>query len=272
MQDRDLVDFLQWALPHLRMRWPGFRKVRRQVGKRIGRRMQELRLGDLAAYRAHLDSHPGEWRVLDELCRITITRFWRDRDVWAALATRVLPDLVAGARAVGERELRAWCAGCAGGEEAYTLALGWALAGPGRTGDVALRILATDSDPALLARAGEAIYTPGCLKELPEPLRQEGFEPVASGGLRPRAPFRDAVTLMEHDQRTAPPPGRFRLVLCRNLAFTYFDVALQCEVLARLGRALVSGGALVVGRREALPEEAQGFVPWPEAPGVHRRA
>ena len=77
-EDQQWVAFLQWALPQLQLRWKGFRKVRSQVCKRIYRRMRSLQISSLDAYRLYLQRHPGEWRVLDTLCRITISRFYRD--------------------------------------------------------------------------------------------------------------------------------------------------------------------------------------------------
>src|SRR5919197_810463 len=113
--DPDCVDFLRWALPRIGLRWEGFRKVRRQVCRRVGRRIAELGLGDLDAYRAYLREHPDEWAKLERLTPITISRFYRDRAVFEALEHAVIP-------ALGE-EPRIWSAGCASGEEAYTLAL-----------------------------------------------------------------------------------------------------------------------------------------------------
>src|SRR5438477_9810042 len=118
----DCVEFLQWALPRLRMRWDGFRKVRRQVCRRIERRSRELGLTDLAAYRDYLERRPDEWARLDALCRVTISRFYRDRETFAALEQEVLPAL-----ARGGAEIEVWSAGCASGEEPYTLALLWKL-------------------------------------------------------------------------------------------------------------------------------------------------
>ena len=69
MKDEECVSFLQWALPRLRRYWPGFRKVRRQVCKRIDRRICELDLGGVAAYRLYLECHPEEWPELDTRCR-----------------------------------------------------------------------------------------------------------------------------------------------------------------------------------------------------------
>lgn len=222
MTDDDCVAFLQWALPRLGMRWAGFRKPRRQVCRRIARRAAELGVSD---YRAYLDAHPDEWATLDRLCRVTISRFYRDRGVWDFLRRELDPGSV-------------WSAGCASGEEAYTAALVWPAA----------RVLATDADPALLARAREGCYPRSSLKELPEELRREGFD-----GACVREAVKRRVTFAEHDVRDEPPDGPFDVVLCRNLAFTYFDEALQREVAERLLGALAPGGALVVGAHERVP-------------------
>jgi chemotaxis protein methyltransferase CheR len=84
MSDSQCVVFLQWALPRLRVRWAGFRKVRRQVCRRVWRRARELGLADLVAYRAYLEEHPEEWALLDSMARITISRFYRDRGCLAS--------------------------------------------------------------------------------------------------------------------------------------------------------------------------------------------
>lgn len=86
MRNQELVAFLQWALPRLRLRWEGFRKVRRQVGKRLGRRLAELKLNTLDQYRDQLQNDPAEWSRLDELCHITISCFYRDKGVFDTCA------------------------------------------------------------------------------------------------------------------------------------------------------------------------------------------
>jgi chemotaxis protein methyltransferase CheR len=79
MTDRDCKQFLVWSLPQLRMRWKGFRKVRGQVCKRIERRLDALGLADAEGYRSLLERNRDEWDVLDSLCRVAISRFYRDR-------------------------------------------------------------------------------------------------------------------------------------------------------------------------------------------------
>lgn len=113
MKDSDCVSFLQWALPRLGFRWPGFRKVRRQVCKRIDRRIGKLKLPGPAAYREYLEQVASEWDVLDQFCRISISRFYRDRRVFDHLRDTVLPELADAAMASGESVLRCWSAGCA---------------------------------------------------------------------------------------------------------------------------------------------------------------
>lgn len=79
MQDDECIQFLRWALPQLRMRWQGFRKVRGQVCKRINRRMTQLGIDSVTDYRDYLGDQAHEWRVLDSLCQVTISRFYRDK-------------------------------------------------------------------------------------------------------------------------------------------------------------------------------------------------
>ena len=176
MKDSDCIGFLQWALPQLRMRWPGFRKVRRQVCKRIARRLRVLGLAAPAAYRDYLRAHPEEWAVLDRCCRITISRFYRDRRVFDFLGAAVLPWLAQQALQRGDKRLQLWSAGCAGGEEAYSLVLLWdRRVGPLWPG-VGIRILATDADAQSLDRAVPACYSPASLKDLPADWREAAFQ------------------------------------------------------------------------------------------------
>src|SRR5215210_7494288 len=126
MREDECAAFLQWALPQLRLRWAGFRKVRRQVCKRLRRRILELRLETLEQYRGQLEADPHEWAVLGDLCRITISRLYRDKRVFDFLGGVILPELAKTAF-LQFRPIRCWCVGCASGEEVYTLKILWDL-------------------------------------------------------------------------------------------------------------------------------------------------
>jgi chemotaxis protein methyltransferase CheR len=264
MRDADCIEFLRWALPRLRLRWQGFRKVRRQVCRRIERRVEELGLAGGADYRAYLAANPGEWARLDELCHVTVSRFYRDRGACELLRDEVLPELA------GQAVVEAWSAGCASGEEPYTLALIWHFGVAPRFPSAALRILATDVDEAVLGRALMAEYPVSSLRELPQEWRLAAFEALGDR-YRLRDELRSSVTFLRHDVRCEPPGGPYDLVLCRNLAFTYFAEELQREVAARLASCIRPGGALVLGTHERLPLEVAAFAPRSETLRVYRR-
>ncbi len=268
MKDTTCVTFLQSTLPRLGMRWPGFRKVRRQVCKRINRRLQELNLEGLTAYQGYLLANADEWRVLDRMCRITISRFYRDKGVFRSLAEEVLPTLLRRLAKRGKREIRCWSAGCSSGEEPYSLALLWELQLQSQSA-CSLEILASDADPTLLERARRGCYGQGSVRELPHPLLARGFlRKRGSYCLRPE--IRERVEFLCQDIREEAPPGPFHLILCRNLVFTYFDEELQGQILATLHRLLLPGGALVIGSHESLPDTGL-FSPWPHVTMVYQR-
>lgn len=93
MDDDRFVDFLQWALPPLGLRWEGFRKVYGQVEKRVRDRMVELQIRSLSAYRQRLEEEAAEWDQLEAMCRITISRFYRDADIFNLLRVEILSAL-----------------------------------------------------------------------------------------------------------------------------------------------------------------------------------
>ena len=168
MDDRDCTAFLQWALPQRDLRWRGFRKVRRQVCKR---------LNDFGAYRSRLEADPAERQVFDECCHITISRFFRDRGVFEALRTYVLPDIAARIAREG-RVARIWSAGCASGEEPYTLKIIWDCEVTLSLPDARVSIVATDVEGAVLARARQGCFEPASLRELPPNFVEQAFDRV----------------------------------------------------------------------------------------------
>jgi chemotaxis protein methyltransferase CheR len=269
MKDSECVAFLQWALPRLRMRWPGFRKVRRQVCRRLGRRLKQLGLPDLDAYRRALESDPEEWSVVDAACCITISRFYRDRQFWVALKQAVLPLLAAKSIDRAERKLRCLSVGCASGEEPYTLSILWRLELGSRFPNLRLRIDALDMNPNMLERARRAEYSGRSLKDLPDDWREAAFEKVGAQFILMTS-FRDDVHFERWDIRDSLPDRRYSLVLCRNLLFTYYDLPLQKETLARLTKHVAPGGILGVGAHESLPEDDTCFVPWRKVDGVYQ--
>jgi chemotaxis protein methyltransferase CheR len=267
--DAECVELLRWALPRLGLRFEGYRRVRRRVCRRLARRLAALGLADVPGYQRHLDAHPEEWAVLDACCRLPISRFYRDRGVFDGLRRAVLPALAESARRRPDARLRAWSAGCASGEEAYTLAACVALEVAPRFPELAFELVATDADPRLLERARLACYAPSSAKELPPAWRKALFE-RRGDALVVRGPCRSAVTLRAQDLRREAPDGWFDLVLCRNVAFTYFAAPVQRDVLVRIAAHSRPGAALVLGRHERLPDGISEFRPWSGVPSTFR--
>ena len=259
-EDPQWTAFLQWALPQLRMCWSGFRKVRTQVRNRVHKRLQSLQLAGPDDYRDYLQQHPEEWRMLDTLCRITISRFYRDKGIYGLLADRIIPGLVEQIRREGNRRLHIWSAGCGSGEEPYSLAILWAMQLQQRCPDITLRILATDIDPQLLNRARTACYPFSSLKELPATWRESAFT-ASAGRYCLQSAFKSPVLFVEHDVRGPVPATALQLLLCRNLVYTYYNEGLQREITQQLVDALQPGGLLVVGSHETLPDDVPGFTP-----------
>ena len=269
--DAEGIQFLQWCLPRLHLRWPGFRKVRRHVYKRIHRRLQELGLPSLEAYRVYLEDHPSEWATLDTLCWIGISRFYRDGSFFQYVEHEILPQLARLVFARREGEIRCWSAGCAGGEEPYTLAIIWRYRLATRFPTLRLQIFATDIDPRAIQRAERGCYRASSMKDLPTEWRTQAFVTIGDE-LCLKDEYRAAVTFMVHDIRERAPEGLFHLILCRNLVFTYFDETLQKKTMQSLTDRLAPGGALIVGNLESLPDGPWEIEPWSTRLGVYRKA
>jgi chemotaxis protein methyltransferase CheR len=271
MSDSECVRFLQWALPSAGMRWEGFRRVRRQVCRRIGHRIRELRLRDADAYKNFFEGHAEEWEKLDSLLRVTISRFYRDRDPFNHLGQSVLPNLATHALERGDRFLRCWCVGSASGEEPYTLKIIWELEVAPRFPTLRLSIVATDIDGEVLDRAKTGIFASSSLKELPPGWKERVFERL--GDLYRLLPsFREGIDFRQEDVRKAMPSGPFDLILSRNLIFTYFDAVLMRKLVGELVRRLVRGGVLMLGIHESLPSGTQGLSPLPRTRGIYTKS
>ena len=270
MNDDTCEQFLKWALPRLRMTWAGFRKVRRQVCRRIRKRLTALQLTDVGDYQAFLEAYPEEWAVLDTFCRITVSRFYRDKCVFDFLEQTVFPELARSVMSRGRTPLRIWSIGCGSGEEPFSLSLLWKLRLSSLFPQVSREILATDADANMLERAANAVYPAGSLKELPDQFRTNGFERI-NDLYRLRSEYKNAIDFLHQDVRESKPEGTFHVVMCRNLVFTYFDVELRHEILPQLCQVLESQGAFVIGAKETLPEPNGELMPWSRQFRVYRK-
>lgn len=168
-----------------------WRKYRRASRKRVLDRIHALDLRGYEDYLQHLDTHPEEAARLPNLLRVTVSRFFRDRECWQELAEQVIPGLISQSRGT---TLQALSIGCCGGEEPYSLALIWAEHIQPAFPEYSLAITAMDLDSPSLARAGEAWYHRSTLREVPEEIKARWFLPE-KGGYRLHPMIRDMVKL-----------------------------------------------------------------------------
>jgi chemotaxis protein methyltransferase CheR len=137
-----------------------------------------------------------------------------------------------------------------------------------------LEVVATDADENLLDRARTGRYTQSSLKDLPDDFREKAFT-AHEDPLTIRDSFKHGVSFVLQDIREEVPDGSFDIVLCRNLAFTYFDDKLQFAVLDAIRPKLLPGGFLIVGIHESLPRsgaERTTLTPFEPVPGVYTAA
>jgi len=221
--------------------------------RRIAVRMRACGVESYQQYAAVLDEDSSEYgRLLDSIT-INVTKFFRNPEAWNLLAHRVLPRLWE--RCDGA--LRCWSAGCASGEEPYSLAVLLLDHGRGTPeGAARVRIDATDLDEGSLERARLGEYRPAAFDEMPATLARRY---VTGSDPRTVAPeVRSLVQFRRHDLLRDPAPDPpYDLIICRNVII-YFDRPSQERLFDRFIEALAPGGYLVLGKVESLVGAAKG--------------
>lgn len=218
-------------------------------------RLQATRAATFDAYRAHLDM-PGagaqEWRLLATALTIGETYFFRHEDHFRAFGEAVLPAV----RRAG-RSIRVLSAGCASGEEAYSLAIRVAEHAPGAE----VEILGLDLNPTFVARARQARYSPWSLRGLSPAAIRRYFEHDGQVAVL-REPYRRAVCFEERNLLDDDPafwqPGTFDVIFCRNVSI-YFDPPTTERLMARFAQVLTPGGFLFMGPAESLRGRCEMF-------------
>jgi two-component system CheB/CheR fusion protein len=225
-----------------------FRHYKRAtVLRRIERRLQVRALPDLPAYRDYLRDHPEEAKPLLQDMLISVTNFFRDREAFDALERDVLPQLLE--NRPQDEPLRVWVAGCATGEEAYSITMLLREQLDLRNGAPDLQVFATDIDERAISYARNALYPASILADV-SPGRLRQFFMREQDQYRVVKPVREKVLFAEHNVLRDPPFSRLDLICCRNLLI-YLDREAQCRILEMFRFALKPGGYLFLGTSES---------------------
>jgi chemotaxis methyl-accepting protein methylase len=227
----------------------------RCMRRRIAVRMRARGAADYASYSRLLDSDPAEYEWLIAALTISVTRLFRNAEAWDAVARSVLPVLWSSP----SPRLNCWVAGCASGEEAYSLAALFLQGASGqggtgvREGTRRVRVTATDIDRESLAAAEAGTYAEAAFAEAPAGVRERWFAPAETGERWTAGPdLRSIIRFERRDLLLDPvPPVAMHLITCRNVTI-YFDRGSQEALMQRFHEALVPGGYLVLGKAETL--------------------
>ncbi len=226
------------------------------IMRRLQRRMLATGSARLADYIRFLGSHPDEYQRLISSFLIKVTEFFRDADLFAHLRDRVLPGLIADAR-LNDNELRLWSAGCATGEEAYSLAILVADVLGDELAQFNVRIFATDLDNDAITFARRGIYPAGALVNLPPEMIERYFTRL-NGDFEVKKQIRALTIFGQHDLGQRAPFPRIDLELCRNVLI-YFTPQLQERALQLFTFSIRDGGYLVLGKSETNNPLAEYF-------------
>jgi two-component system CheB/CheR fusion protein len=224
--------------------------------RRILKRMQAVGVDDFADYVDFLEVHPEEFAILFNTILINVTAFFRDAGTWEFFAEQVLPEFLS--RKVNSA-IRVWSAGCASGEEAYTLAILFAEALGPEAFRERVKIYATDVDEEALARARLALYDEREVSGVPPALLEKYFD-KEEGRYGFRKDLRRNLIFGRHDLIQDAPISRVDLLVCRN-TLMYLNSETQAKILTRFHFALTDAGILVLGRAETLLTHANTFTP-----------
>lgn len=238
--------------------------------RRIGVRMRATGCGDYLQYRQLVKKDREEGRRLINDLTINVTEFFRDEDVYAAIRGQVIPQLIGHKRESRTCSLRAWSAGCATGEEPYSLSILFldALSREGKGDDWALRITATDLDDKALEKAKEGVYES---VRMPPGLLLDDYFDRGGSGLVVKEEVRRPVRFLQMDIMRQPPLRHLDLIVCRNVLI-YFEREKQHRILEIFNQCLRPGGFLVLGKSEAiLGADDRGFVPFSRRERVYRK-
>jgi len=238
--------FLKETSSLLGLQWRRFQ--RRGIRRRVEHRLVELGLASLEEYSQRIKEDPQEKGHLSKILTVTISRFFRDQDVFNTIETSVFPALLKD----NPTELRLWSIGCASGEEPYSLCLLWKTRFEKDYPQIHFSVLATDIDESLLNRAKGGRYKKSSLREVPRDILGKYFKTEGDAFLLDKR-IGECVEFQRHDILREEPFPRMDLAFCRNLAFTYFSRETQIGILKKIFLCLREERYLVTGSDESIP-------------------
>ncbi|MBW4632394.1 MAG: PAS domain-containing protein [Iphinoe sp. HA4291-MV1] len=230
---------------------------RTSLSRRVCRRMQLIGVENYGEYLDHLEVHPDEFVELFNTILINVTAFFREAQAWDYIASEIIPGIIASKHI--SKPIRVWSAGCASGEETYTLAMLLAEALGMEQYTARVKVFATDVDVEALNTARQASYNPKEVQSVPANLQEKYFDRVNDRYIVQKE-LRRGVIFGRHDLVRDAPISRIDLLVCRN-TLMYFNTETQVKILERFHFALNDAGFLFLGKAEMLFTRNHSFTP-----------
>jgi two-component system CheB/CheR fusion protein len=229
-----------------------FRAYKRaSLMRRVQHRMQMLPIESYSDYIDYLQEHPEEFLPLFNAIDINYTRFFRDTAAWDYCAAQIVPQLLASKTL--DEPIRVWSAGCASGEETYTLVMVLAEALGIEQFKARVRIFSTDVDQEALNQAHQASYSISEVADIPSDLLEKYFEQL-DGRYTFRKDLRRCIIFSRHNLIQDAPMSKIDLLVCRNVLI-YFTLEAQIKILVRFHFGLKESGFLFLGNTEIIPTD-----------------
>jgi chemotaxis protein methyltransferase CheR len=259
---------LRKLLEFFNLSWSGYRKVRKGVKKRITRHMQALNTSRMEDYLEMIEKDEYIRQICFWHLTVSISRFYRDRNLWNVLGKEILPALLC--TFSNEPKFKVWSCGCARGEEAYSFSMLWESMKNDHYQMPDLEIIATDINPGYIKMARKGIYEFRSLKELPELFIDKYFSKLPTGNkYEIHSRLKKMVILKHHNFIEEPPPSKeFHLIFARNNLLTYYNFPEKIFGVLKIINALKAGGVIIIGSHEKVPDN-RFLMRHPESPYVY---
>ena len=225
--------------------------------RRINVRVRATNSRSYAEYLKILKRDLDEYRYLIEALTVNVSEFFRNPETYAVIEKEVLPALIESQSNSLVKAIRIWSAGCAAGEEAYSLAIMLHRMLGKDFGKYRISILGTDIDSSSLEKARKGVYSESALKNVDEKTRERYF--IKKGGMyQVTDQLKNITHFKQHDLISGPKLSHFDMIICRNVMI-YFNKEIQEQLHLDFYKALSQGGFFIIGKAETLLGTAASY-------------
>jgi len=261
LQFRQLLDYFNYS-------WDGYRRVRKGVKKRISRHIQQLRCRSVNEYLYILERNAEVRQHCEGLMTVSVSRFFRDRMLWKIIGDHIVPEIIS----KNVEKVKFWDAGCACGEEVYSMKILWETLRSQSDDMPDIEIWATDLHPVYLRRAREGIYSISSLKEIGQNVREIYFlfkEDKKKFRIRPY--LQKGIIWKVHNMLHDFDEYNFDIIFLRNNLLTYYTEEIKQPGFQKVAKSLIQGGFLIIGSHEKILFKSTNFLPFHDQPYIFKK-